>query len=149
MASELIGVRELSVKLDKLSSKMRGSTLRKAANKAVKPVLAKARSNLASVIKHKPPLKLHKTYKGRLVAPGFAERNIAAQVSISRDRRAVFARIGVKREAFHAINFLELNTSRRTGTPWLRPAFESTQSNQLTAFADEFRRQILSVADDK
>ena len=146
MAMELVGVKELSAKLDKLSMKVRGSTLRKAANKAVKPVLAKARANLIGVVQHKPPLRLHKTYKGRLVAPGFAERNIAAKVNISRDRRAVFASMGVRREAFYAINFVELSTSRRVGTPWLVPAFESTQGNQLTAFATEFRKQIESVA---
>ena len=149
MASELIGAKELSAKLDRLSAKLRGSVLRKAANNAVKPVIAAARSNLSSVVKHNPPLRLHKTYKGRLVAPGFAERNVAAKVSISRDRRAVFAKIGVRSEAFYAINFVELNTSRRHGTPWLRPAFESTQGSQLTAFVDVFRREILKVASAK
>ena len=146
MASELLGVKELSAKLDKLTEKVRGTTLRKAANAAVKPVIAAAKSNLASVVNQNPPQRLHKTFKGRLVAPGFSQRNVAANVSLSRDRRAVFARIGVKREAFYAVNFIELRARGRVGTPWLQPALEDTQSQTLAAFASVLKREILKAA---
>jgi HK97 gp10 family phage protein len=142
VASELLGVRELSAKLDQLSEKVRGSTLRKAANAAVKPVIADAKSRI--------PInktdELHKTHKGRSVAPGFAQRSIAAKVSLSHDRRAVFASIGVKREAFYAVNFVEVGTSKQTAQPWLRPAFDAMQSRIMSTFADVLRKQILKVA---
>jgi HK97 gp10 family phage protein len=142
MASELLGVAELSRKLDQLSEKVRGSTLRKAANAAVKPVISEAKSRI--------PInktdELHKTYKGRSVAPGFAQRSIAAKVSLSQDRRAVFASIGVRREAFYAVNFVEVGTSKQKAHPWLRPAFDAMQSRIMSTFADVLRKQILKVA---
>jgi HK97 gp10 family phage protein len=145
VALELVGVRELAAKLDKLSSKASGQVLRKAANQAVKPVLAAARARI--------PVNrinaLHKTYKGRDVAPGFAQRSVAAKVSLSRDKRAVFAAMGVKREAFYATQFVEVGTSKQAKQPWLVPAFEATQSQQLTAFSDVLRKEILKVARDK
>jgi HK97 gp10 family phage protein len=145
MAAELLGVRELSKKLDLLSSKVRGATLRKAANEAVKPVLEAARARIPV----NKVNELHKTYKGRLVAPGFAQRSIKAVVKLSRDTRAVFARIGVRREAFYAINFVELGTSRQAPDPWLRPAFDASRSSVISRFAEVLRTQILKVARDK
>lgn len=145
MAYELTGVRELSAKLDKLSAKASGTILRRAANAAVKPVIAEARARI-------PVNKinaLHKTYKGRYVAPGFAQRSVASKVSLSRDKRAVFASIGVKREAFYAVNFVEVGTSRQGKQPWLRPAFQATQSKQLTAFSEVLKKEIDKVARDK
>jgi HK97 gp10 family phage protein len=144
MASELLGVAELSRKLDQLSEKVRGSTLRKAANAAVKPVIADAKSRIPVNAEDR----LHWTYKGRQVAPGFAQRSIKAKVSLSQDRRAVFAAIGVKREAFYAINFveLEIGSSKRKKTPWLVPAFESTRGQQLARFAEILKAQIMKVA---
>jgi HK97 gp10 family phage protein len=141
MAAELIGVRELSKKLDELTLKVRGQVLRRAANAAVKPVLDAARG-LIPVNKIQ---ELHKTYKGRLVAPGFAQRSIAAKVSLSRDGRAVFARMGVRREAFYAVNFVELGTSKMAAQPWLRPAFERTRSQALARFAEVLKAQIDKV----
>lgn len=139
------GVRELSRKLDNLSKKVRGSTLRKAANAAVKPVLEEARNRIpVNKIEE-----LHKTYKGRLVAPGFAKRSVAAKVSLSRDGRAVFARMGVRREAFYAVNFVELGTSKMPAQPWLRPAFEAKHREATQRFAEVLRTQIEKVARDQ
>lgn len=145
MATELIGVKELSAKLDKLSRKASGQILRKAANRAVKPVLEAARARIpVNKIEE-----LHKTYKGRSVAPGFAQRSIAAKVSLSRDGRAVFAAMGVKREAFYATQFVEVGTSKQAKQPWLVPAFEATQSQQLSAFSSVLRDEIMKVTSDK
>lgn len=145
MASELQGVRELSRKLDALARNVRGSALRKAAHAAVKPIVADARERIPV----NKVNELHKTYKGRLVSPGFAKRSIKAVVKLSRDARAVFARIGVKREAFYAVNFVELGTSKMPRQPWLRPAFEAQQSNALRRFADVLRAVVLKVARDQ
>lgn len=141
MAAELLGAQVLSRKLDALARNVRGPILRKAANAAVKPVLDSARS-LIPVNKVE---ELHKTYKGRLVAPGFAKRSIAAKVTLSQDGRAVFARMGVKREAFYAVSFVELGTSKMAAEPWLRPAFEKNQSAVLKRFAEVLKQQIDKV----
>lgn len=138
MAAELLGVRELSRKLDSLARNVRGPVLRKAATAATKPVLDAARG-LIPVNKVE---ELHRTYKGRLVAPGFAKRSIAAKVTLSQDGRAVFASMGVKREAFYAVSFVELGTSKMAAQPWLRPAFEKTQSQALRRFAEVLKAQI-------
>ncbi len=142
MASELLGVQQLSRKLDALSQKLRGEVLRKAANAAVKPVLEEARS----LIPVNKVQELHKTYKGRMVAPGFARRSVAAKVKLSLDGRAVFARMGVKREAFYAVNFIELGTSKMAAQPWLRPAFEKNRFQALRRFAEVLKQQIDKVS---
>jgi HK97 gp10 family phage protein len=144
MAIEILGARELGRKLDNLSRKVRGSTLRKAANAAVKPVLEEARNRIP-VNKVE---ELHKTYKGRHVAPGFAKRSVAAKVKLSRDGRAVFASMGVRREAFYAVNFVELGTSKQPAQPWLRPAFEAKHQAALTKFSEVLKEQIDKVARD-
>ena len=146
MAVELIGLKELGAKLDKLSSKQSGQVLRKAANAAVKPVIAAARVNLIATADHKN-FRPHKTYKGNpILTPGYAARHIGSKVSLSRDKRKVFAFIGVHREAFYATQFLELGTSRYAKEPWLVPALESTQSQTLTTFANAFKQHIEKVA---
>ena len=140
MAGGIEGVRELGRKLDLLPAKAAGSILRKAVRDAAKPVIDAAKANIPEGID------AHKTYKGRLVAPGFAKRAIRAAVSLSKDKRAAFARIGVRREAFYAVNFVELGTAKQAKQPWLRPAMEDTQQEQVSRLADRLKKEIEKVA---
>jgi hypothetical protein len=65
---------------------------------------------------------------------------------LSRDKKAASVIIGVRREAFYAINFVELTTSRRTGTPWLQPSFEATTDQQIDAFGMVVWDRLSNVA---
>lgn len=136
----LEGVRELSKALAELPVKVQKAALRKATKEASDLVVAAARSAIPIGVD------AHKTYKGRLVAPGFASRNVKAVVRVSRDLTRSFARIGVSREAFYAVNFVELGTSRQAAQPWLRPALQSVEGQAIGIFAMRFKKAIEAAA---
>ena len=85
----------------------------------------------------------HRTYKGNLVAPGFAQRNIRKASKII-DGRAVVS-IGVRREAFYATQFVELGTQKMDATPWLVPAFENQRDEVERRLADQLRTKIAKL----
>lgn len=136
----LEGVRELSKALAELPVKVQKAALRKATKEASDLVVAAARSAIPIGVD------AHKTYKDRLVAPGFASRNIKAVVRVSRDLTRAFARIGVSKEAFYAVNFVELGTSRQAAQPWLRPALQSVEGQAIGIFEARFRAAIKAAA---
>lgn len=142
MASELIGVRELSRKLDELPRQAAGKVLRSAAMSATLPVLQEARS--------RAPVNdrdyLRKTHKGRAVAPGFLKRNLGRKSILSSDKRFVKVMIGPKPEAFYGTAFVELGTSKMAAKPWLRPALESKKAQVLKRIGDLLKDRMEKVA---
>jgi hypothetical protein len=91
----------------------------------------------------------HKTYKGRLVAPGFAKRNINIQTRISRDKTRINGTVGTKKEAFYVRQFLEKNTSKTrqlVPQPWLRPAYEVHRVQMKNEFKRQLREKIIAQA---
>lgn len=136
MASELEGVAALEARLRALRADLQGPALRAAVRAAAKPVKERA---AATVPKGRG---LHKTYKGRLVGPGFASRSLTVVTKLGATAQRAFALIGVKREAFYAVSFLERGTSKMAARPWLVPAFEATRGAQLTALKDGLAKAI-------
>lgn len=121
------GFDALDRQLADLSDKVRGSTLRAGVRKAAKPVLDKARATI-------PVGQVeHKTYKGRLVAPGFSSRNIRMVVRVTRDKQMAFALLGVAKEAFYAVQWVEFGVPAYGIAPrgWLVPAMRSTREQQV------------------
>lgn len=139
----LAGVSGLMSKLDKLGKLEDGKALRSAGRAAGRVVAERAR---ALIPKGDRP---HRTYKGRIVGPGFASRNIRYIASLSKDKQKVTVVIGVRAEAFYAVQFVELGTSKMGKKPWLRPAFQSTIDQQQTALADHLRKVIEKIAKAK
>lgn len=139
------GLAELDRKLLELGNpKAQGAALRASVSKAMKTVKAKAQANIASV---SPGLaEIHRTYKGRLVGAGFASRSLTVVTRLSRDKQQATAMLGVKREAFYAINFLELGTSRTPPHPWLVPAFQASRKSAVAEVADVLRKRIKRIA---
>lgn len=140
MTQQLEGFRELEKKLDRLSHLNQGRALRVALNASANPVVKQAR---ATVPRGDVP---HKTYKGRWVSPGFASRNIRKKVWIARNKTYGSAMVGVRSEAFYALQFLELGTSEIPRRPWLEPAFRLTRGSQTSLFAQKMREYIAKVA---
>lgn len=136
----LEGIRELSKALEELPGKVQKAALRRATKEASALVVSAAQSAIPVGVD------MHRTYKGRLVAPGFASRNIKAVVRVTKDLSRAFARIGVSREAFYAVNFVELGTSRQPAQPWLRPALQSVESQAISIFESRFRAAIKAAA---
>ena len=63
----------------------------------------------------------HKTYKGRLVAPGFAKRNVKRRSWGKNGRAGVI--IGVAAEAFYAVQFVDRGTKKMTARNWFKKRF--------------------------
>lgn len=84
---------------------------------------------------------MRKTYKGRLVAPGFLSRNIQVAVTKVKNGKAR-ALMGPTNEAYYGTSFVERGTSRMSAQPWLEPAFRASSSLMLARFADKLAKNI-------
>lgn len=136
----LEGVGQLTKRLDELGKLEDGKALRRGVAAGGRVVVKRAQALIPKGVD------AHRTYKGRLVAPGFASRNIRSVTSLSKDKQKATVRIGVRNEAFYAVNFVEIGTSKMGKQPWLRPAFQSTLDAQQNALADSLRKSILKAA---
>lgn len=87
-----------------------------------------------------------KTYKGRLRTPGFAKRNVARKAKLSKDRRTVTVMLGVRPEAFYAVQFIELGTSKIPKRPWLEPAFRRSIPELDSRFQERLKALIDKAA---
>lgn len=139
-SNELLGVAELSAKLEALTDKVKGEALRQSVREAAKPVAEAARARL--------PVgkRAHKTYKGKLVPPGYARMSLRLKTWVSRDKAAAVAMIGVAPDAYYALQFVELGTSKMDAQPWLVPAFEANRSPMLTDVGTALRNRIERIA---
>lgn len=134
------GLAELQAKLKALGETMAARQLRGAAKDAMErtETIAKARAPVGDTI--------HKTYKGRTVTPGFAQRSIKRAGFWVRSRNVARAVVGVTAEAFYALSFVERGTSKMPAQPWLVPAFEATSGQVLSDFKASLIRRIERIA---
>lgn len=140
MGSELLGVAQLTRQLKELGKLDDGKALRQAAREGMKPVFKAAQQAIPVGTKE------HRTYKGRLVGPGFAKRNLKIVVSLSKDKQSATAILGVSAEAFYVVQFVELGTSNQAAQPWLRPAFYGNKQNEINGIARGLQKAIDKAA---
>lgn len=140
MATALEGVRELTGKITELGARLAARELRGTVKAALQEAehLARARMPVGSEI--------HKTYRGNWRSPGFALSTLHIEVRLNKRTGAVVATLGVGREAFYVVQFVELGTSKMAAQPWLRPSFEDSQEAQLRKLADELRARVDKIA---
>jgi HK97 gp10 family phage protein len=98
-------------------------------------------SKKAAAAKAPVGTQMHKTYKGRMVAPGFLSRNLQVAVTKVRNGKAA-ALLGPRKEAYYGTQFLERGTSKISPAPWLEPAFEATKGIALQRFAAKLAQNI-------
>lgn len=130
------GIAELTRQLEELGEAVKGKALRAAVRGGGNVVKKAAQARI--------PVgeKMHKTYKGRVVAPGFSKRSVKIVTRLDRTGEKASAAIGVKAEAFYAVIFTELGTSQVPARPWLRPAMASTQNEQMDALRKALKRAV-------
>lgn len=136
----LEGTRELARKLDELGRGVQGRVLRATVKEAMLPTYRRALSTVP--IGTRP----HKTYKGRTVEPGFTQENLRLKTWVSKDKGSAVAMVGVNEEAYYALQFVELGSSKQPAKPWLTPAFEASQSEAEQIIGREMRRRIENIA---
>lgn len=91
----LKGADEAMRSFKRLKEAAKPRVMRSALNAALTPVLKEVRA--AAPIGDEP----HKTYKGRVVAPGFLSRNIKKSTKVSRDKKRVFGSVKPAPEAWY------------------------------------------------
>lgn len=140
MASVLLGGPELIRKLEALANslgvKKAESVLRRAAGQAMQPVLKEARATVPV------GTEIHKTYKGRVVGPGFASRNLISRTKIDRKRQLVRAMVGPSTEAFYITQFIELGTSKIEPNPWLELSLRRRRPEVVKLYSERMERII-------
>ena len=135
------GFAELERALKELSVVKQRRAIRNAARASLLPVEKSAKQ---LVPKGTRP---HKTYKGRLVGPGFASRNINRSSGMSKDGATFFATVGTKKEGFYVRQFIEgVVDAPQKPQPWLRPAYEVNRGKVKKLFAQKLREQIIKQA---
>lgn len=145
MASEVLGTRDAIEKLRELASpKEQAAALRASVREPMKQVMQIAQANIAKISPGKRDL--HRTYKGRLVSAGFASRNIRLIVVMSKDKQSAWALLGVRKEAFYALQFFELGTAYISKQPWLLPAFFSSKDRSVQGVAAVLLERIEKIA---
>lgn len=145
MENDLEGYAELSKKLYELASPKEGlAALKESVRRPMRQVLRKAQANIAKISPGKR--ELHRTYTGRLVSRGFAARSLKVEVRVSKDKTSASALLGVRREAFYAVQFFELGTAYIPKQPWLVPALESSRDSAIAAVGATMRKRIEAIA---
>lgn len=139
MASGLEGVADLTAQLNDLGAKVAAKELRGTVGAAMEIAEHDARSRIPQ---GEEP---HKTYRGRLVSGGFAVSTLHIETKLDKRTGSAIATLGVGREAFYAVQFIELGTSKMAAHPWLRPSFEESQEPMLQAIADELKKRVEDV----
>lgn len=140
MASGLEGVSFLTKQLVDLAGTAAPRELVGVVKAAIEPALHEARSRVPQGTEP------HKTYKGRLVSPGFALASLDIDAKLNKRTGSAEARLGYRQEAFYAAIFLELGTSKMPAQPTLRPALETTQGEAVAEIADEMRARVAKIA---
>lgn len=140
------GFVELTKQLKDLGGAVSGKQLRSAAFTAMLPALRAAQK--AAPVGNPPYFDKtdkrqrdpypRKTYKGKLVSPGFSSRNISRKSILDNAGSRVRVLLGMKPEAFTAVQFIEFGTSKIPKRPWLEPSFRQS----IPAVDDRFRAAL-------
>lgn len=127
------GMKELDAKIQKLKAQTSPKEIRKAGNKALTPALRAIRA--AAPVGSK----VHKTYKGRFVMPGFLRRSIGKSSRISGS--GVEIKIRVRGEAFYG-QFLEKGIRGIPARRWFFRTWAGKKVEALSRFESLMRQSI-------
>lgn len=131
------GMRELSAQLATLGGKVGLKALRAATRNAATPIVRAARLRVPV------GTRAHRSYKGNLLTPGYARRSIKKTVRRrGRGRTVAIVDVGVRPEAFYAVQFLEVGTAKMAARAWLVPAFEAARDDVEQRLSAQLKRQI-------
>lgn len=148
MASELLGVPELTEVLRALGKLDDGRIIRSATRAAGNKALAAARAAAPERTTDAGGV-MRRTYKGREVGPGFGKRSVKQVVILSKDKQLAAALIGVAPEAFYMVNFVEVGNSFQAPRPWLVPAFEASRSEALKSMSRSMASALRRIIKQK
>ena len=130
------GLKELSDQLSRLERATAIKAMRSAAMGATLPTTKEMRAAAPR------GRNVHRTYKGRLVAPGFLSRSIIRKARVNKKTGGASVAIGVKREAFYGIAFLDRGTKNIRGSSWFVSKFKKNSGNIVQLFKTKLAARI-------
>lgn len=136
----LAGAADLIAKLQALGALDDGKIARGAVHAGMGAVLKNAQTKIPV------GTRLHRTYKGRLVAPGFGRRSLRIVTTTKTDDGLIAALLGVRAEAYYETQFLEKGTKKIRGTHWLQQSFSDSQDAMKTATVAYLQKRLLKIA---
>ncbi len=136
--SNVIGLKELNQKLARLDAATGVKALRSAAMSSTLPTVKEMK---AAAPKGRD---VHRTYKGRLVAPGFLSRSVKRATKVKNGRVSVS--IGVKREAFYGVMFLDKGTKKIPARNWFKKTFEGNTPQIVGLFKKKLHARIMKAS---
>ena len=130
------GLAELSSQLNKLHSKMAAKYLRQAVGQGATPIVKRAKQLVPVGAKE------HYTYTGKYIAPGkaFAKASIAKRTKLINGRAV--AHVGIRKDAFYAVQFVEVGTRKMGAKPWLVPALKRAQNESIERMKRALEKKI-------
>lgn len=134
----VIGVDALLRKLRKIEQSIQPKIVAQSIRAAMVPMLKDARINAPTGKKE------HRTYKGRLVAPGHLKRSINLKKLKRRDKSIQAYGLWAQKEGFYG-GFVEQGVAgkgKTTAKPWLGKAFRKNINGVQTKFMNEMRKRI-------
>lgn len=143
MAEEIEGFKQLDRRLRKLTNPRDArNAIRAGLNRGLNPVVKTARENAPKGESG------HKTYKGRIVSPGFLSRSIKKKLKI--EGGSIVGRVGMIKDAFYGAFF---ETGFKAGgktevpaDPWLKPSLTKNSRAAIQGFVEGVQRRIKKIA---
>lgn len=149
LSGNVKGVKELAKALDQLGQKAGGRILANSLRAAAKVVTTQAESSFPKnkyKRKHWVGRNLKKGKQGFEVYPPFARTQIRSKVRQYKNKQGAYALVGVTPDAFYALQFVELGTSKQAKQPWLVPAFTNTSGQQIDTIKSRLGKDISKEA---
>lgn len=141
MAEKIVeGLAVLEKRLEELGRELGGKQLRGAVSDALQPIVKQIRA--AAPV----GTRAHKTYRGRLVAPGFLSQSVRKRSKFYKRTGTATAQIGVLAEAFYGVQFLDEpnpgNIKHFKPQHWFRRTFIASRDNIEQRFKTRLQRRI-------
>ena len=134
--TQIKGLKQLSQALKELGAAAGGKALRSAVGVAMTPVMQEARRNVpVGTVEHK-------IHTGERVSPGFAKKSLRKRTRISRDKTRAVATVGLKGEAFYAVQFQEYSTYGRAPNKWLSNAMYRSRRTVERRLQEKLKENI-------
>ncbi len=99
--AEIAELSDLLQKMELIKGRAGINAMRAAGRKAVRPTMVIMRARMPK------GSQAHRTYKGRLVAPGFSSRNLRVISKVNRSAGRVSTIIGLRKEAFYSAQYYD------------------------------------------
>lgn len=146
MRNNVIGVDALKKKISVIAEETDPKLTAQALRSAMKPMLSAARANAPTGEDS------HRTYKGRLVSPGFLKRNIKLKKLRFRDKSRVGYGLWAQGEAWYGQALERGRKAGRKGKyawgsirpdPWLGKAYAAHKDGLSRSFKAEMSKRIM------